>query len=53
MIATLKGARTTYKLEVEQEGKRSDHGCNCKGSRDNILPGGGEGRQEVRSSLGL
>jgi hypothetical protein len=38
-----------YKLEVEKGGKRSDHGCNYKGSRDDIQTGGGEGGQEVRS----
>jgi len=31
MIVTVKGARTTYKLEVER-GKRSDHDCDCEGS---------------------
>ena len=51
MIATVTGARTTYKLEVERGGKRSDHGCNCKGTKDDILPGGGDGGQEVRSWL--
>jgi hypothetical protein len=43
----------TYSLEVEREGKRSDHNCNCKGSRDDIQSGGGEGRQEIRSQLQL
>jgi len=35
-IVTVKGARTTYKLEVERGGKRSDHGCNCKGTKDDV-----------------
>ena len=43
MVATAKGAGTTNSLEVESSGKRSDHGCDCKGSWDDILPGGGEG----------
>jgi len=51
MVATAKGAGVTYLLEVEREGKRSDHGCDCKGSRDNIQSGGGEGGEEVRSQL--
>jgi hypothetical protein len=50
-VATAKGAGTTYSLEVEREGKRSDHHCDCKGSWDNVLPGGAEGGQEVRSQL--
>jgi hypothetical protein len=53
MIVTVKGARTTYQLDMKRGGKRSDHSCNCKGSRDNIPPGGGEGGQEVRSQLQL
>ena len=51
MVVTAEGPRMTYKLEVERGGKRSDHGCDCKGSRDNIQSGGGEGVQEVRSRL--
>jgi len=51
MVVTVKGAEMTYRLEVEREGKRSDHGCNCKGNRDDIQSGGREGRQEVRSCL--
>jgi len=52
MVVTAKGAGTTYSLEVEREGKRSDHHCNCKGTRDDVHPGGGgEGRQDVRSQL--
>jgi hypothetical protein len=42
MVVTAKGAGATYSLEVEKEGKRSDHGCDCRGSRDDIQPGGGE-----------
>jgi len=38
-----------YELDVEKEGKRSDHRCNYEGSRDYIQTGGGEGGQEVRS----
>jgi len=41
-VVTAKGAGTTYNLEVERDGKRSDHHCECKGSRDNIQTGGGE-----------
>jgi len=52
-IVIAKGAQMTYKLEVEREGKRSDHSCDCKRSRDNVLPGGGEGGEEVRSWLQL
>jgi len=33
----------TYFLEVEREGKRSDHSCDYKGSKDDVLPGGGKG----------
>jgi hypothetical protein len=51
MVATVKGAEMTYRLEVEQEGKRSDYGCNCKGSRDDIQSVGGEWWQEVISPL--
>ena len=51
MVVTAERAGTTYGLEVESGDNRSDHGCDCKGSRDNIQSGGGEGRQEVRSSL--
>jgi len=36
MIATVKGARTTYNLEVERGGKRSDHSCDCKGTKHDI-----------------
>ena len=43
MVVTAKGAGATYSLEVERRGKRSDHSCDCKGSRDNIQPGGGKG----------
>jgi len=50
-VATAKGPRMTYFLEVERAGKRSEHGCDCKGSREDILPAVGEGRQEVRSWL--
>ena len=32
MVATAKGAGTTYRLEVEREGKRSDHSCDYKGA---------------------
>jgi hypothetical protein len=49
MVATAKGAETTYSLEVERDDKRSDYGCNCKASWNNIHPGGGERGQEVRS----
>jgi hypothetical protein len=38
---TAKGAGLMYMLEVE----RSDHRWNSKGSRGDILPGGGEGKQ--------
>jgi hypothetical protein len=48
-VATAKVPRMTYNLGVEREGKRSDHSCNCKGTKNDIQPGGGEGRQEVRS----
>jgi len=51
MVATGKGAGMTYSLQVERGGKRSDHNCDCKGSQEDILPGGGEGRQDVRSQL--
>jgi hypothetical protein len=50
---TVKRAGTTYMLEVEGEGRRSDQGCDCKGGRDNVRTGGGEGGQEVRSWLQL
>ena len=53
-VATAKGAGTTYSLEVERGGrggKRSDHSCDRKGSRDDIQSGGGEGGKEVRSWL--
>jgi hypothetical protein len=50
-VVTAKGAGMMYCLEVESSGNRSDHGCDCKGSRDNIQSGGGEGVQEVRSRL--
>ena len=52
-VVTAKGAWTTYSLEVEREGRRSDHSCNCKGTKNDILPGDGESRQEVRSQLQL
>jgi len=42
MVATAKGGGTTYSLEVERQGKRSDKGCNCEGSKDDIQSGGGE-----------
>ena len=42
LVVTAKGAGTTYSLEVERGCKRSDHGCNCRESRDDIRPGGGE-----------
>jgi len=45
---TAKGTGATYGLELEREVKRSDHSCDCKGSRDDILPGGGEAGNEVR-----
>ena len=51
MIVTVNRARTTYKLEVEKGGKRSDYSCDCKGTKDDALPGDGEERQEVRSQL--
>ena len=50
-VATAKGAGTTYSLEVEREGKRSDHSCDCKGSRDDAHTGDEERWQEVRSWL--
>jgi len=50
-VATVKRAGTTYSLEVEREGKRSDHICDFKGSRDDIQSEGGEGPQEVRSQF--
>ena len=43
MVVTSKGAGATYGLEVEREVKRSDHGCDCKGSRHDIQAEGGEG----------
>ena len=48
-VVTAKGVRTTYKLEVERRGKRSDHSCNCTGSWDGIQSGGGVGGQKIRS----
>jgi hypothetical protein len=51
MVVTAKGAGMTYSLEVERGGKRSDHGCDCRGTKDDIQTGGGEGGQEVRSQL--
>jgi hypothetical protein len=53
MVVTAEGAGKTYSLEVERWGKRSDYSCDCKGSRCDILPGGGGGRQEVRTWLRL
>ena len=53
MVVTAKGAGMTYRLKVEREGKRSDYGCNCNGSRDDVQSGGGEQWQEVRSWLRL
>ena len=53
MVVTAKGAGMTYRLEVEREGKRSDYGCNCKESRDNVQLGAGEQWQVVRSQLQL
>ena len=41
-VATAKVPRMTYFLEMERAGKRSDHSCNCRGSRGNIQTGGGE-----------
>jgi hypothetical protein len=52
-IATVKGARMTYKLEVEWEGKQSDHSCDCKGSRSDVRSGCGAGEQVVRSQARL
>ena len=43
MVVTGKGAGATYGLEVESSGKMSDHGCDCKRSRDDVQSGGGEG----------
>jgi hypothetical protein len=51
-VATAKGVGMTYNLEMERRGKRSDHCCNCKGSRDDVQAGDGE-REEVRSQLQL
>jgi hypothetical protein len=48
---SVKGAGMTYFLKVER--KRSNHSHNCKGGRDNIQSGGGQGGQEVRSQLQL
>jgi len=42
MVVTANGAGVTYGLEVERGGKRSDHSCDGRGSRDDIRPGGGE-----------
>src|SRR5207244_3015066 len=49
--ATAEGAGTTYGLEVERENNGSDHGCNCRGSGDDVQTGGGEGAQRVRSRM--
>jgi len=49
MVATAKGAGTTYTLEVEREGKRSDHNCNCKGVRNDIQTGSGEDKSSDHS----
>jgi hypothetical protein len=46
-VVIVKGAVTTYFLEVEREGNRSDHGWDCKWDREHILPGSGE-RARVR-----
>jgi len=43
MVATAKGAGITYSLEVERGGKRSDHGCDYRGTKDDVPPGDGEG----------
>ena len=51
MVVTVKGAGVTYFLEVEREGKTSDHGCDCEGSKGVILPADEEQWQEVRSPL--
>ena len=51
MVATAEAAGMTYSLEVEMGGKRSDHGCDCRGSREDIQSGGGEVGQEVRLQL--
>jgi hypothetical protein len=40
MIVTANGAGATYSLDVQMGGKRSDHSCNCRGSRDAIQSGG-------------
>jgi len=53
MVVTAKGAGTTYSWVLESSGKWSDHSYNCRGSRDDIQSGGGEGEQEVRSRLQL
>ncbi len=44
-----KEGKTTYFLEVEREGKTSNRSSNSKGGRDDVLSGGGERGQEVRS----
>src|SRR6266487_4410247 len=45
--ATAKGVVSTYKLEVERERNGSDRGGDRKGSRVDVLAGGGEGAQWV------
>jgi hypothetical protein len=49
MDATANGARTTHLLEMWGVIK-SDHGCDCKRSRDDTLAGG-EGGATVRSQM--
>jgi len=44
-------AGMTYRLEVEKEGRLSDHGGNYKDGRDNVRAGGGGGGKEVRLQL--
>ena len=48
-----KWSRGNIQSEVESGGKMLDHSCNGKGSTNDILPGGREERQEVRSQLQL
>jgi hypothetical protein len=48
-VATAKGAWTTYSLGVE---KRSYHVCDCKGCRDDVLPGGGGKRGQITLANG-
>src|SRR5204862_335194 len=40
-----------YRLEVEREGERSDHGCDRRRGRDDVQAGGGEEGREVRSRM--